>query len=109
MDNTGECPSVRVRNTVEGIENLLKKDYVFVCYSPVLDTFFSALLRKKLELTVPQCLSGIGFPLSFVRMRNEVERIENFFEKQHSFVCYSPVLNTFFSALLRKKLELTGM
>ncbi len=40
---------------------LVEKDHGFVCYSPVLDTFFSAMLRKKLELTVPQCLSGIDF------------------------------------------------
>ncbi|WP_294208095.1 hypothetical protein, partial [uncultured Chryseobacterium sp.] len=39
-----------VRNAVECIENLLKR-ITFVCYSPVLDTFFFASLRKKLELT----------------------------------------------------------
>ena len=40
---------------------LVEKDHTFVCYSLVLDTFFSALLRKKLELTGPQCLSEIDF------------------------------------------------
>jgi len=45
----------------EVYRELVEKDYAFACYSPVLDTFFSALLRKKLELTGPQCFSGIDF------------------------------------------------
>ncbi len=40
---------------------LVEKDHTFVCQSPVLDTFFSASLRKKLELTMPQYWSGIYF------------------------------------------------
>ncbi len=54
--------SVRSSTKRNGVyRELVEKDHTFGCYSPVLDTFFSASLRKKLELTVPQCLSGIYF------------------------------------------------
>ncbi|WP_294276686.1 hypothetical protein, partial [uncultured Chryseobacterium sp.] len=48
----------------------------------VLDTFFSAWLRKKLELTGSAVFVRDLFPLSSVRVRNEVEFIE-LVEKNH--------------------------
>ncbi len=50
MLNIFEYPLVDQRS--RDFKKLWKKLYL-VCYSPVLDTFFSALLRKKLELTGP--------------------------------------------------------
>jgi len=43
-------PSLRV-GLKNRIEKFLSGVVLVVCYSPVLDTFFSALLRKTLELT----------------------------------------------------------
>ncbi len=47
MDNTVECQSVRVRNAVEGIENLFKKDYVFCLLITGSRYIFLCLAAKK--------------------------------------------------------------